>query len=142
MPTMRYASMRWAFPHTYGESPREAPLVQTIAEGRVPGLGYPKYQGFPSSSIQANRRLSERTDRPFPKEIPHVFKRLFSVFIRLFGLFGSTPTKGKGTRPDGTNHYQNELSNKTNGFRVQKGPDGEKRIKYPTKEGHVTKTFK
>lgn len=63
------------------------------------------------------------------------------MFKRLLSVFGSTPAQGKGTRADGTNHYQDEVHNKENGFRVQKGPDGEKRIKYPTKDGHVTKTF-
>ena len=64
------------------------------------------------------------------------------MFKRLFSVFGSTPAKGKGTRPDGTNHYQAEVHNKKNGFRVEKAPDGKKRVQYNTKDAHVTKVFK
>ena len=48
---------------------------------------------------------------------------------------------GKGTRQDGSNYYQAEVLNKKNGFRVERGEQGEKRIGYRTKDGYVTKRF-
>jgi len=52
------------------------------------------------------------------------------------------PKKGKGTRDDGTTHYQDEVHNKKNGFRVQRGANGQKRISYPTADGGYVKKRK
>ena len=47
---------------------------------------------------------------------------------------------GNGTRQDGSNYYQDVVHDTATGFRVQRGEEGEKRIKYRTKDGsYVTK---
>jgi|694.fasta_scaffold05072_1 hypothetical protein len=66
----------------------------------------------------------------------------WSGIFSFWGDGSERPTSGKGTRADGTNYYQDEVVNPTNGFRVQRGEKGEKRIKYPTKDANVTKRLK
>ena len=46
---------------------------------------------------------------------------------------------GKGTRQDGSRYYEDEVHNTENGFRVQRGANGEKRIAYPTADGGYVK---
>lgn len=47
----------------------------------------------------------------------------------------------RGTREDGSKYFKDEVHNTDNGFRVQRGENGEKQIKYRTKDGYVTKRF-
>jgi hypothetical protein len=51
-------------------------------------------------------------------------------------------SKGKGSREDGSPYYQDEVHNTQNGFRVQRGAKGEKRIAYPTADGGYVKKRK
>jgi len=47
--------------------------------------------------------------------------------------------KSKGTREDGSPYFEDEVHNTDNGFRVQRGAKGEKRIAYPTANGGYVK---
>ena len=52
----------------------------------------------------------------------------------------SSASLGTGTRQDGSKYYQDVVHDTATGFRVQRGEEGEKRIKYRTKDGsYVTK---
>ena len=52
----------------------------------------------------------------------------------------SPASLGNGTRQDGSKYYQDVVHDTATGFRVQRGEEGEKRIKYRTKDGsYVTK---
>jgi hypothetical protein len=50
--------------------------------------------------------------------------------------------KGKGTRADGSPYFQDEVHNIQNGFRVQRGAKGEKRVAYPLADGGYVKKRK